>query len=147
MTNKGVHTTKDMYKYFVKNHPGTSVTYLQYRYVVSRFNKLLSEAVLSGKTVNLGKRLGKLKICKIRRTFKKKIVDFGATRKLKAKGIDRVVYFTDDYYYRWCWKKVSAKVKNKSVYKFKPSSGPNGNKKRLARLLKEDEFAHLNFTE
>lgn len=145
MTKNQVHNTEDMYKQFVKKHQGTTVTYLQYRYIISEFNKMLSEEVLKGKEVNLGKFLGKLRICKVKRTFKKKIVDYGATRKLKAQGIDKVVYFTDDYYYRWCWKKYSAKVKNKSAYKFKPTAGANGNRKKLVRLLKTDEFAHLNF--
>ncbi len=139
------HKAKDMYAYFKSKHPNTDVTFALYKHVISEFNKRVAIAALEGKEISLGKTMGIIRVDRIQRNFLKKVVDFGETRKLKASGIDKVVYFTNDYYLKWTWSKKSSKAVNKSAYTFKPSAGKNGLRKKLARLLKEDEFANLNF--
>jgi len=145
MTDKQTHTTEDMYRFFKKKYPDSDVTFLQFRYTIGQFNKKLVDALLEGKTINLGKNLGRLRIRRIERNFETPRINHFETQKLKAQGIDKTVYFTDPYYFRFGWEKKYAKVKNKSVYKFKPTGGPSGNRKKLSRLLREDEFAQLNF--
>ncbi len=145
MSEVKTHTAKDMYRFFCEKYPDTDVTYALYKYTISEFNKRVANRALAGEEISLGKGMGSICIDKITRNFKKKVVDFGETRKLKARGIDKVVYFTNDFYFKWTWHKKSSKVTNKSAYSFKASAGENGLKKRLARLLRDDEFAHLNY--
>lgn len=141
------HTAKDMYRYYRQNNPGTDVTYTQFKYIISRFNKIAAAKILEGETLNLGNRLGKIRIRRVKRNHNKLSVDWMATNRLKADGINKLVYFTDEYWYRWYWEKKACQIPNKSVYKFRPTGGDHGNRKALARLLKGDEFSHLNFKE
>jgi hypothetical protein len=141
------HTAIDIYKYYAKNNPGTYVTYTQFKYVLSLFNKKAVEQILAGKTLNLHNRLGKIRIQRVRRNFNTKTVDWAETNKLQSRGIRKLVFFTDDFWYRWYWEKRTCTIPNKSVYSFRPTGGENGNKKRLVRTLKTDEFAHINFQE
>jgi hypothetical protein len=141
------HTAVDIFKYYKKNNPGTDVTYTQFKYIISQFNRKASEYILQGRTLNLHNRLGKIRIKKIRRNFYRKSVDWAETNKLKAQGIKQLVYFTDDYWFRWYWEKRVCTIPNKSVYSFRPTGGDHGNRKNLVKLLKTDEFAHINFKE
>ena len=93
----------------------------------------------------MGQRLGTIRIKKIPRTFNKPTIDWGETNRLKKQGIKQLVYYTDDFYYRWNWDKHRCLVKNKSVYTFAPTAGQRGNRKKLVEKLKTDEFAHLNY--
>ena len=100
------------------------------------------EAVLEGQTFYPGHQLGRLKIKRVERNFEKKSVNYFETKKLKEQGIDKVVYWTDDHWFRWYWEKAICQVANKSVYKFTPTKG---NRKKLSDKLKLDEFSFLNF--
>jgi len=141
------HTAVAMYEFYKKNNPGTEVTYNQYKYVLSEYNKKAVEHILNGETLNLGNRMGKIRIKKVKRNFDKPRIDYHETKKLRATGVDKNVYFTDEVWFRWYWSKKSCQIPNKSAYRFKPTGGDGGNRKRLVRLLKEDEFAQLNFRE
>lgn len=141
------HTAKDMFKFYKKNNPGTDSTYTHFKYILSLFNKKASAEILAGATLNLHNRQGKIRIRKVKRNFTNPKIDWGETNKLKKQGISRWVYFSDDYWYRWYWEKKTCTIPNKSVYSFRPTGGENGNRKRLVKLLRSDEFAHLNFKE
>jgi len=141
------HTAIDIFKYYQKNNPGTYVTYTQFKYILSLFNKKAAAYILQGRVLNLHNRLGKIRIKKVKRNFNSKTVDWLESNNLKKRGIMKLVYFTDDYWYRWYWEKRTCTIPNKSVYSFRPTGGDNGNRKSLVRLLKSDEFAHLNFKE
>lgn len=138
-------SSKEAYKFFIKKNPKSTVTYSLYKHIVSEFNKKLSLLLLEGVVFNMGHRLGTVRIKRIPRAFNKPAIDWGETNKLKKLGINKHVYFTDDYYYRWNWDKSKCKVRNKSVYSFAPTAGPTGNRKALVKKLKTDEFAHMNF--
>ena len=140
-----LHRAPDMYAYYKKLYPESNVTFTLYKHVISQFNKKMADRLLEGETIHLGKNMGRLRIKKVERNHSKPVVDFGETRKLKAKGIDKIVYFTNRFYYRWFWDKKPSKAVNKSAYSLKVTKGPNGLTRRLARLLKADEFANLNF--
>jgi hypothetical protein len=135
----------DAYKFYKKKYPKTTVTYTLYKYVVSEFNKKVSELILEGHSFNMGHRLSSIRIKKIARSFNKPTVDWGETNKLRKEGIKTIVYYTDDFYFRWHWEKARCLVKNKSVYSFTPNGGVKGNKRALVTKLKQDEFAYLNF--
>ena len=141
------HTAKEMHDYYRKNNPGTEVPYNQFKYIISEFNKKAAEHILNGETLNLGNRMGKIRIRKVKRTFDKPRIDYFETKKLRSQGIAKTVFFTDEFWYRWAWEKKTCHIPNKSAYRFRPTGGDTGNRKKLPRLLKQDEFAHLNYKE
>lgn len=147
MSNIKNHTAIDIYNHYKKTNPGTDITYTQLKYVLSLFNKKAIEYILQGGSLNFHNRLGKLRIKKIKRNFNRKTIDWQETNKLKAQGINKYVFYTDDYWYRWFWEKRTCTIPNKSVYSFRPTGGDDGNRKKLVHLLKSDEFAHLNYRE
>ena len=109
------HTAIDIYKYYAKNNPGTYVTYTQFKFILSLFNKKAVDYILQGKTLNFHNRLGKLRIKRVKRNFNDKTVDWAETNKLKKQGINKLVYYTDDFWYRWYWEKRICTIPNKSV--------------------------------
>ena len=147
MTAKGVHNTEDMFKWFKKKHPKSDVNKKQFKYVVDEYFKRVVQSILEGKTYNMGHRLGKFRIKKIKRTYNKPIVDYYETKKMFKEGKNVVVYYTDEYWYRYYWEKRVCQVKNKTVYSFKPTKGASGNTKKLVAKLKGDEFAYLLYSE
>jgi hypothetical protein len=104
------------------------------------------ELLLTGWTWTIGFNLASLRILKVRRKFTKPVVDWGATRKLLAERPDAprdtLVYFTNQPF----WYKTNCNLVNKTVYRFDPTSGPDGNGRKITRLLEADPLAHLNFT-
>lgn len=147
MTDKGVHTADDMFKYYKKIHPTTSVTESRYKKVLYACFKQIVEEMLNGNVVKLGQRLGEMGIKKVKRTYEKPVVNWFETMELRKQGIKKVVFFTDDYWYRFYWKKKSCQIPNKTVYCFQITKGPNGNRKKLVDRLKSDEFAYLLYPE
>lgn len=138
-----------MYKYYKKKHDST-MKYLLYKEVISRFNRKISDAILMGYTFNPKHHLGKIRIKKVKRTFKTTPpIDWYESNKLKAQGVEKyLVYYTDPYWYRWYWEKKKCNIKNKTVYCFIPTvsnSAKNGNKNKLVKILKEDPLAALRF--
>lgn len=140
---------KDMYRAFKKANPKTDVTYSYYRAVLERFNTLVSDELLDGQTFNMGQRLGTLRVKKIKRSPNARTIDWHETKKMWAEAgtRDGFVYWTDEIYYRWAWDKSKALVKNKSAYRFDPTGGKKGLKKRLTERLRKDPFACTNYSE
>lgn len=159
-TNKlKTHRAGDMYRWFKKNNPDTDITYPLFKETISQFNKLATEHILDGHTLKLGSYMGAIRVKKYTRMFAKKprygpagpgfrYVDWAATKKLlEDTGIRKLVVFTDDYYFGWYWDRGLCKVKNKTVYVFKPTTGAKGNRKRLSRFLKSDEMVKTLYKE
>ena len=138
-----------MYKAFKKANPDTDITYQYYRAVLESFSGTLAEELLNGGVFNMGQRLGTLRIKKIKRNPKSRTIDWNETIKMwEEQGEkDGFVYWTDDTYYRWAWDKRKALVKNKSAYRFDPTGGTRGLKKKLTERLRKDVFASTNYTE
>ncbi len=140
-------TAIDMYASFKKDNP--DVSYLLYKEVLSRFNRKLSDAILLGYNFNPGFRLGRIRILKVKRKFKKPIIDWAESRKHQKLGLEKyLVYYTDPWWFRWYWEKKKCIVKNKSVYCFIPTcsnSRKDGNRNKLTKLLKSDPLAALRF--
>jgi hypothetical protein len=141
-----MYRVMDMFKVFKKQNPDTTITYPLFKFVLSQYNKKVSREILQGESFSLGSRMGVIKIKKIeRKNFTRPAVDWGETNKLLKQGIRKRVFFTDRFYYRWCWEKKACNIPNKTVYKFSPTKGETGNKMALIKLLKTNEFAQLNF--
>jgi len=138
------HTTIDMYKFYKKKYPESNIPEWMYKEVIFRNNKKAADSVIFGGVYNFGSHIGNLLIKKISRNYRKPIVNWGASKKLKAdllaagetirsaeqpEGKDWFIYFTDPWYLRWGWvKKHVCRVKNQSVYQFVPT----GNKSKTA---------------
>jgi hypothetical protein len=139
---------KDMYREFKKANPDTDITYAYYRSVLESFSNVLAEELLNGATFNMGQRLGTLRIKRIKRNPNSRTVDWNATIQMWAEERKKegFVYWTDETYYRWAWDKRKAIVKNKSAYRFDPTGGTKGLKKRLTERLRKDPFAGTNYS-
>lgn len=131
------HSTKEMYAHYKSRFPKNKEPYWMYKEVVSRFNRKAADAVIFGEVLNFGSKIGHLLIKKIRRNYKKPVVDWGESKRAKAKilenggiprgpeveGEDWLVYYSDPWYLRFAWvKKRICNVKNQTVYKFMPTS-------------------------
>lgn len=147
MTEKGLHSLDDMYKFFKKKHPNTDVNESQFKHVAELAFKIVRDEVLDGNQWKIGQRMGNIRIRKVKRTFKKPRINIYETLKLRKEGIEKNVYYTDDYWYRFYWEKKVCQIPNKTVYSFVPTKGANGNTKRLAKRIKNDEFSYLLYAE
>jgi hypothetical protein len=143
-------TTADMYKNFKKKN-SDDINYLLYKEVVSRFNKKISDEILKGYTFNPKFHLGRIRILKVKRTFKATPpIDWAESRKLQKQGVEKyLVYYTDPYWYRWYWEKKKCTIRNKTVYSFRPTvsnSSKQGNRNKLVKILREDPLASLRYS-
>lgn len=150
-----------MYEIFCKEYPDIKMPYKEYKEILREHNRQVLEACLEGKTYRFGRGIGELSVARVPRKFEEVVlpdgttkikglkVNFGATKKLKAAGKDKVVYFTDDWWYRWYWNKnqrsTGCKIPHKTVWKFSPTKGPNGITRKLSTIVKGDDFAHIRF--
>lgn len=136
---------KEMYLYYKKMHPDSNVSYLMFSEVLGRYNKKLLERLFRAEKVTLGSGIGVLSIKKVNRKFVKPRINWYETNKLKwEEGINKYVYYTDDYWYRFSWLK-GQKLPNKSVYKFTPTKGENGITKKFKQCLDNDPFLEEKF--
>lgn len=143
-------TAIEMYQYFKKKNPNEEISYLLFKETISRFNKKMSDEILKGYTFNPKFHLGKIRIKKVRRSFKNTPpIDWAESRKLQKQGVEKyLVYFTDPYWYRWYWEKKKCTVKNKTVYSFQPTvsnSRKDGNRNKLVKILRSDPLASLRY--
>jgi hypothetical protein len=138
------YTLSDAHKHYGKN----KIEEKEYKDICNDFNAIvLDEILLEGKKLMLGSYMSFIQILKIKRLYGKPTINWPETNKLKAQGIKKLVYYTDEHYFMWYWNKEKCKVKNKTVYRFKAARGLKGAKTRLNKLLKKDDLAYLNFEE
>jgi hypothetical protein len=137
-------STKDMYGYYTQKNPTSKIPYWMFKEVIARFNKRAADAIIFGQVLNIGNRLGYILIKKIRRNYRKPVVNWGQSKTVKndlikagitpkdennPQGTEWMVFYTDPWYLRWAWsKKRICRVKNQTVYKFMPTS----NKSKIA---------------
>tara|TARA_R110002051_G_scaffold321527_2_gene409442 strand:- start:2534 stop:3013 length:480 start_codon:yes stop_codon:yes gene_type:complete len=131
-----------------------------FKNICGDFNILIMDHILEGKEFNMGYNISTLSIVRMQRDPRSPRVDWSESNKYKkeltesgvklydhitGEGTKWQIYFTDEYYYKYYWRKSKCTVPNKSVYRFDPTRGMKGNKERLTRLLKEDDLAYLKF--
>ncbi len=171
------HSTREMYTYYLQKTPimekNDKLPYWMFKEVIARFNKKSADAVIFGQALNFGSRIGHLLIKKIRRNYDKPVVDWGESKRLKAEILERggqiqddqhpqgegwLVYYSDPWYLRWGWKKKTiCRVKNQTVYCFKPTANRSkkandnslsklGNRGKLALMNKLNPSLHLLYS-
>ena len=121
---------------------------------------VMDEIIYRGRTFNMGERLSTLEIVKIDRNYNNPQVNWKKSLELKQKIIEEgktpyskenpdgekwFVYYTDDWYCRFYWRKQDAVVQNKTAYKFTATRGDKGNKTKLKEHLRNNEVAHLKY--
>ena len=139
------HNLKQMYEFFCKRYPEEDIPFPLFSEVIKRYNLLILEQLLEGKRVLLPSGLGHLQVIRHQRTFKYKRIDWYETNKLKKEGINKHVYYSDDTWVKFTWFRPR-KLINRTVYKFTPTKGCNGNTKKLAELIRMDPFALERFS-
>jgi hypothetical protein len=148
-------TAREMYVTYIKNNKDSILTYKKFRAV---FREIYKEAVtecLNGEEFNFCAGVGTLSVVKPLKKFRidesgnirNLYVNYDETRKLRKQGDeDSVVYFTESFYYKWHYRKaLTGGIPHKSLWSFVPTDGPTGIKRRIAKHLRENPRAHLNF--
>lgn len=165
-------SAKEMFKYYKQKYPASKIPYWMFKEVIARFNKKASNSVIFGQVLNLGNRLGYILIKKIRRNYRKPVVNWGESKVLKANlikqgitpkdethpdGQEWMVFYTDPWYLRWAWsKKRICRVRNQTVFKFLATSNKSktagdhslnklGNKGKLALANRVNPMLHFSY--
>ena len=115
---------------------------------------------MKGKEFAFGSNLSTLSIIRKKRDPRSPRIDWGESNKYKKElleegqelynpttgdGIKWHIYYTDEFYCKYYWRKGKCKIPNKSVYRFDATRGVKGNKEKLIHLLKTDDLAYLTF--
>jgi hypothetical protein len=144
------------YKKYVEN----AVDSTTFKNICGDFNIEIMEYILEGKEFNMGYNLSTLSIVRMKRDPRAPRIDWSESNKYKQElkdmneklydkdteeGVKWQIYFTDEYYYKYYWRKGKCLISNKSVYRFDPTRGLKGNKEKLTRILQKDDLAYLKF--
>lgn len=144
-----------VYKMNQKDEPIEVMSFARWRRIVQIYFLLARKAVIEGKRVKLGHRLGAIRARTISRNFKKKKIDFNETRK-QPYVIDpitgrrhraKIIYFTSDTYSKIAWEKLGS-ITNETLYKFVPSGGSKargGFKEEFKTAMRENPLLSAQF--
>ena len=151
--------TTDIYGHYTA-HGGTQ-SWKTFRGVLSDFNQeVMNQIIKDGSILDMGSGLSTLSIIRIDRSFAAPRVNWAESFQLKKEliaegrtpmsesdpdGVPWFVYYTDDWYCRFYWRKTNCKIRNKSAYRFDATRGLKGNKGKLIHHLNSDSLAHLNY--
>tara|TARA_R110001583_G_scaffold106276_1_gene254529 strand:- start:35633 stop:36082 length:450 start_codon:yes stop_codon:yes gene_type:complete len=144
------YTISDIYK----NYDDETIDKSLFREICSQFNMGIIDYLLNGKEFNMKNNLSSLSILRKERDPRSPKIDWGESMKYKkeleneGKNLENIkwhIYYTDEYYCKYYWKKGKCRIPNKSAYKFTPTRGLKGNKEKLIHLLKNDDLAYLKF--
>lgn len=104
---KNCLTIRDIYKFYKKTYD-EPVEYKVFAKVVKLCNKeLVNQIVNESQIVDLPYRLGKMQICRFKRSFNKPKNKLSVDWKLtKEHGFK--IFHEDDNVYKWVWKKTSS---------------------------------------
>ena len=151
---------RDAYDFY--RQKGGTLPYNQWKELCEEFNNMVIDALLDGERVEMGSGLSYLQIIRDKNEFKKPSVDWKASYKLRQELLDEgkelfdsktgkgekwLVYFTNEYYFRYYWNKKYASCRNSRVYQFIPARGNTGAKTKLVKLLTTDELSHMRFAD
>ena len=153
------YTLKDIYIDY-KDKYSDGIDKSTYTDIIHQFNMMIMDYILEGKEFNMGNNLSTLSIVRRDRDPRSPRIDWGESNKYKKElleegqklydpetdiGVKWHIYYTDEFYCKYYWRKGKCKVPNKSVYRFDATRGIKGNKEKLISLLKEDELSYLKF--
>lgn len=99
------------------------MSYTLFRSILERNNTKAKAAVIAGRKYNLGQGLGYLLARRVERDFTNPRINVIETVKYRRQhpgDTTTVIYYMDEHYCRIAWHKIG-KVRNESVYEFKPA--------------------------
>ncbi len=152
------HNLKEIYEDYCNVHGDIEKSL--FTDICHQFNIMIMDYILEGKEFNMGNNLSTISIIRRDRDPRSPRIDWGESNKYKKEllkngetlydaitelGKKWYIYYTDEFYCKYYWRKGKCKVPSKSVYRFDATRGIKGNKEKLIRLLKEDELAYLKF--
>lgn len=153
---------RDIYEFYKEEKDG-QLEWKDFKQLCGRFNKrVMEEIIYGGKALEMGANLSFIKVVRIRRNHDKSVVNWGASNKKKKEilerggtpkgednpdGEDWLIYFTDEWYARFRWKKKYCKVPYHTYYRFDATRGSVGNKRKLKDYINNDDFALLEYDE
>jgi hypothetical protein len=119
---------KHLYAYYLENNKGR-LSFAAFAFIISEYNKLLRDKILTGNVVNLSGRLGTMYVQEKERNLRLDekgnvvgSVDWGGTYRLNQKKDGKLVrvFHTSNFWYRIYWCKPKSTAKGKSIYSFSP---------------------------
>lgn len=125
---KGKYTkdksTKDFYKDYCRasfNKKRIPVDYSVYYKVIREFNtKLVEKIVTEAKSFKMPYKLGYLGIIKYDVTFDIENINTWKVNYGESRKQGKIIYYDQDFRYRWRWDKQGLKLTGKKYYKFTP---------------------------
>ena len=153
------YNLSDIYKEYVLD--GGTMSKNDYKNVCQDFNiHICNHLIYDAGVFNMGYNLSTLEVIRIDRNPSKLRVNWKESNEYKkellakgeklydaetGEGKKWLIYQSADEYCRFYWKKKSAKVKNKSVYRLVMTRGHQGNKTKLKDHLYENELNYLKY--
>ena len=152
------YTLQDIYKKYINTFE--HIDKKLFRDICEEFNIAIVDSILDGGILDMGNNLSTLSIVRKERDPRNPKIDWGESNKYKKEliskgenlynaeteqGIKWHIYYTDEYYCKFYWRKGKCRIPNKSVYRFDATRGIKGNKEKLINLLKTDDLAYLKF--
>jgi hypothetical protein len=134
------YTIDDIYKYYKELHKDDElmVDAKTFKKVLYSFNKKIFESILEdSEEFKIPKRLGTLRIKKTKMNFSGNIsckIDWALTKQYNKK-IYHMNDHTNNYRYRFYWKKTTCNAINKTAYSFEAT---RSDKRKLAQILKNN---------
>lgn len=134
------YTIDDIYKYYCGLHKNDelNIDKKTFKKVLYSFNKKIFKSILEdSETFKIPKRLGFLRVKKVKMSFKEGTsckIDWALTKKYNKK-IYHMNDHTNNYRYRFYWQKSTCNAINKTAYSFQAT---RSDKRRLAYLLKNN---------
>jgi len=130
--------SKENYKEFCKNHPDKTLTFIDWKNIISSYNEILVRYILeTGEVMKLPAGLGEISIIKKKRKLRRGKndeflnlpVDWKKTKE-KGKKVYILNYHTEGFFFGWKWFKLTAKFTQARYFYFKMC-------RKQSRLLKE----------
>lgn len=122
--------SKENYSNFCKKHPSIKLSYDEWKNIVYSFNECFKEYILeTGERARLPFGFGEFSINKKKRKkikqnngkeFVNLPIDWKKTKE-KGKRIYNFNYHTEGYFFGWMWFKETTRMKDISLWYFKPS--------------------------
>lgn len=142
--------SKENYIDFCKKHPDVTLSYLDWRSIIYKFNEEFRAYVLeTGEKVRLSYGFGEFSIIKKKRrkmtvvdgkSYVNLPIDWQKTKE-KGKVIYNFNYHTEGFYFGWYWFKKIASFRHSALWFFKPCRTTS---RLLSHYIKtDDKYQHI----
>lgn len=117
---KGLRDYYNYYKEYSEKHKYKVQDYKVFAKIIREANLIIRDQVLTNDTFKMPYYMGNLKIIKFENKFDAEKQYRWKVDYIKSKELGYIVYYGEQYGYRWKWEKTKALVVGKMYYHFKP---------------------------